>query len=523
MPRPPRSLLVGIGALTLLRFLIAATVPLGDDETFYWEWSRHLAPAYIDHPPAIAFLVWAATRLLGSTPFAVHSVSVVLSFFTSLAVWSLAREVLGRDRAATWAVVLFSAVPVFAAGALLAAPDAPLGLAWVLTLLWAWRAATRDAPRGWLWAGLFLGAALDSKYTAAALPLSVGLWLLLSPRLRRWLLRPEPYLGLALAGAVFSPVVLWNARHQWVSFSFNVLGRPSWDEGGNFPAFLLLQFLYQAPLMFPALLWALGVAARRGLAGSDPWLFLAASGVPVVAAMLGASLFGHVKGHWPAPGYISAGIALAGLATEHPVASRSPLWRAAVAGVLGSTLLVTGAIHLLPLAAPWVLPPRLDPTVDYYGWQQAAPEIAAVAQRDARRPFFIMSDRYQVLAQFDFGTGGRYPATTVTGDDQYALWTRWSRFRGWDGLFIQDGRYPPEVDLNQGCRALEPEAPVTLVRRGIVVRTLQLVWCRNFAGRPIPARSGPSPEPDPPGPGWRFSRGVPPSARGGAPTLPGSG
>src|SRR5579875_756929 len=174
MPRPPRSLLVGIGALTLLRFLIAATVPLGDDETFYWEWSRHLAPAYIDHPPAIAFLVWAATRLLGSTPFAVHSVSVVLSFFTSLAVWSLAREVLGRDRAATWAVVLFSAVPVFAAGALLAAPDAPLGLAWVLTLLWAWRAATRDAPRGWLWAGLFLGAALDSKYTAAALPLSVG-------------------------------------------------------------------------------------------------------------------------------------------------------------------------------------------------------------------------------------------------------------------------------------------------------------------------------------------------------------
>lgn len=521
MPRIPRPVLAGVGAVTLLRLAIAATVPLGDDETFYWEWSRHLAPGYVDHPPAIAFLVWAATHLFGTTAFAVHSVSVFLSVATTLALWQLAREVLGRDDAATWAVVLFTAVPVFAAGALLAAPDAPLGVLWVLTLLWAWRAVQRDDGRCWVAAGACLGLALDSKYTAAALPVGVGVWLLLSPRLRGWLHRPEPFLGLLIASLFFSPVVAWNAAHQWASFAFTLVGRPSWDAGGNFPAFVALQFLYQAPFMFPALLWALGEAARRGLGGDERWLFLASAGIPVVAVMTLASLLSHVKGHWPAPGYITATVALAGLATERPWAARSRLWRRMAGVVVGSTIALTGAVHLLPLVASWVLPPRLDPTVDYYGWEQAAPTIAAVARRDAHRPFLIMSDRYQVLAQFDFGTNGRYPATTVTGDDQYGVWTRWSRYRGWDGLFIQDGRYPLQVDLNDGCRTVEPEPPVTLVRRGIVVRTLQLVWCRRFAGRPLPVRTSPPLEPDPAGPRLRFSRGATPNARAAGPARPG--
>jgi len=91
-----------------------------------------------------------------------------------------------------------------------------------------------------------------------------------------------------------------------------------------------------------------------------------------------------------------------------------------------------------------------------------------------------------VLAQFDFSTGGRYLSTSVTGNDQYVFWTRWSDLRGRDGLFIQDGRYPPDVDLRRGCGAVERGPTLPVVRRGVVVRTLDLVWCRDFRGRPIP-------------------------------------
>ncbi len=543
MLRIPRAALAGLAVLTAFRLALGAWIPLGDDETFYWEWSRHLAPGYVDHPPMIAFLVWAATHIFGSTPFAVHSVGALLSLVASLAVWVLAREALGADAAATWSVVLFNVIPVFSAGALLAAPDAPLGICWVLTLLWAWRAARRDpvagspqtgrqAGRAWLAAGAWLGLALDSKYTAAVLPVSIGLWLALSPAHRRWLRRREPYRGLALAAVLFTPVLWWNAAHRWRSFTFTFIGRPSWREGGHFPEFLMLQFVYLAPLMFPVLLWALGAAARRGLAplrrcraraaadvlahavgaGSDRWLFLAAAGLPVIAGMFAASLLGHIKGHWPAPGYVAATIALAGIATERSWVERSSAWRAAASAVLGSTVLMTAALYALPALAPSLLPPRLDPTVDYDGWPEAAQQVAMVARQGARGPFFITSDRYQVVAQFDFATLGRYPAATVTGQDQYDVWTRWADLRGQDGLFIRDGRYPPDVDLNEGCRSLDVEPAISIVRRGVVVRTLGLVWCRGFEGHPIPAIGGPHWGPGVGGPGWHFSRAGRPTA-----------
>jgi dolichol-phosphate mannosyltransferase len=504
MSRIPRSVVVWLTALTVLRLVIATLVPLGDDETFYWEWSRHLAAGYVDHPPAIAVLIWATTHLWGATPLGVRAAAVLLSWATSLGVWVLAHEVLGSRAGATWSVVLFNIIPVFSAGALLAAPDAPLGLCWVLALLWAWRAARSEDGRAWLWAGAWLGLGLDSKYTAAVLPPSLGLWLALSPRRRRWLLRPEPYLGLLLSAALFAPVVWWNATHRWASFSTTLLGRPSWAEGGNFPEFVGFQLVYLAPLMLPALLWALAVACRRSLrpawgpAGrpalppgprdggdGDRWPFLAAVSVPLIAGMFALSLAGHIKGHWPAPGYITAAVALAGLGTELPWMERPPLARATAAAVLGSTALVTGLIHTLPVLAPLLLPPRLDPTVDYYGWPQAARQIAAVARREAHGPFFVTTDRYQVMAQFDFATGGRYPSATITGDDQYALWTRWDRLRGEDALFIEDGRYPPEVELREGCRSVQAGPAVPVVRRGVTVRVFRLLWCRGFLGAPV--------------------------------------
>jgi len=365
----------------------------------------------------------------------------------------------------------------------------------------------RGSGTAWLWAGLWLGLALESKYTAAVLPLCLALWLAFSPAPRKWLRRPEPYRGLAVAVALFVPVLWWNATHEWVSFDFNFLGRPSWSEGGNLPIFLGLQFAYLGPLMFLALVWALVLAARRGLTtGADPWLFLAAAGLPVIGGMLAASVLGHIKGHWPAPGYIPAVIALAGIATEKPWAARSRLWRAAAATLLGFTAILAGLIHALPPLAPYVLPLRMDPTVDYYGWEEAGRQIGAIARRDARGPFFVTTDRYQIMAQFDFNTRGRYVTTTITGKDQYGLWTHWAALRGEDGLFIQDGRYPPEVELNGGCRSIEVGPEVHIIRRGLVVRTLGLLWCRHFSGHPVRPAGPFLWAPQPSGPGWKLTR-----------------
>jgi hypothetical protein len=487
MPRFPRSLLAGLLGLTAIRLVLAATLPIGDDEAYYWEWSRHLAAGYVDHPPAIAYLTWAAVRVLGNTPFTVHAVAVGLALATSLALWTLAREVIGRDAAATWAVILYSLIPVFVAGSLLTAPDGPLFLCWVMTLLWVWRAANTTALRPWLVAGAWLGLGLQSKYVAVALPVSVGLWLLLSPVRRRWLTRREAYLGLAVALAIFAPVVWWNAAHHWTSFALTALGTSRWTEKGNAGFFLMTQFVYVSPLMFPALILALVVAAWRGIRQQDPaWSFLAATGWPVVLGAAAGSLLVSAKPHWSAPGYVAGVIALAGIATE-PVSAAAARVRgwlfAIVAGVTG---LIGALFYALPFLTATVLPPQLDPAANYYGWSQAGPAIAAVARRDAHGLFFVTSDWYQVMAPFDFSTAGRVPATTITGDDQYRFWTNLESLRGRDGLFIRDSRQTYEVDLEQVCGAVEPGPSIPLRRGRVVIRTLDLVWCRGFSGSPVP-------------------------------------
>jgi len=71
---------------------------------------------------------------------------------------------------------------------------------------------------------------------------------------RHHLLSVHPYLGLLLGAALFSPVILWNAQHDWASFRFPFAGR--WDpepmELRHVLAFAGLQLATATPIV----LWA---------------------------------------------------------------------------------------------------------------------------------------------------------------------------------------------------------------------------------------------------------------------------
>jgi len=41
----------------IIRLVFAALIPIFPDEAYYWDWSRHLAAGYFDHPPMIALLI----------------------------------------------------------------------------------------------------------------------------------------------------------------------------------------------------------------------------------------------------------------------------------------------------------------------------------------------------------------------------------------------------------------------------------------------------------------------------------
>jgi hypothetical protein len=60
--------------------------------------------------------------------------------------------------------------------------------------------------------------------------------MLLDPRSRDWFRQPWPYIGAVLALAIFSPVIVWNADHNWASFIFQSTRRveePAWAAGSG--------------------------------------------------------------------------------------------------------------------------------------------------------------------------------------------------------------------------------------------------------------------------------------------------
>ena len=64
-PHPLRPWLLALAALTALRLLAAATLPLSGDEAYYWTWSHALAPGYLDHPPMVALWMRVGAWLAG--------------------------------------------------------------------------------------------------------------------------------------------------------------------------------------------------------------------------------------------------------------------------------------------------------------------------------------------------------------------------------------------------------------------------------------------------------------------------
>src|SRR3954470_16115219 len=98
-----RAMLV-VSVAALVRLVFAGIIPLFPDETYYWEWSRHLAAGYFDHPPAIAILIRLGTTLLapfglGATPLAVRLAPALAGIGGTIAMAATARRV-GGDAAA---------------------------------------------------------------------------------------------------------------------------------------------------------------------------------------------------------------------------------------------------------------------------------------------------------------------------------------------------------------------------------------------------------------------------------------
>jgi 4-amino-4-deoxy-L-arabinose transferase-like glycosyltransferase len=430
--------LTALAALTLLRLAVAASVPLTPDEAYYWVWSRALAPGYPDHPPMVALWIRLGTMVAGDGPLGVRLLSPLSVAIASLLLVDAADRLLPGTRAGLRAAALLNATLLFGVGGVLMTPDAPLLAFWIACLWALGRLQHSGNPRWWLAIGLFAGLAMASKYTAALLWLGIPIWLLITPSARTWLRRPATWLGALLGLAVFVPVVLWEARHGWASFS---------RQGGRLGLWhpsLALRFLGElfggqiglvTPLIFVWFAAGIIEATRQAWRTRDSaWTLLAAMTLPAVALFVEHALGDRVQGNWPAVVYPAAAIAAGGL--------RAPIWRrlmpAAIALGLGITLLV-----YLQASVP-LLPANMDPIArQLAGWDALAVQVEAVRQQTGAG--FVAADQY--------GVASVLTRTMPRGVSVIGVQSRWAQtgmpradLAGESGILVSSARRDSEPD-----------------------------------------------------------------------------
>jgi 4-amino-4-deoxy-L-arabinose transferase-like glycosyltransferase len=466
----PVAVVASVVLLTLLRLLLMPRLGLFNDEAYYWEWSRRLAASYFDHPPLVAWILAASTRLLGWTQLAVHLPGLVFSCATSVVLYRFALDLFpGRRDVAWWTVLTLNVAPLFALSAVFTTPDAPTAFLWALTAWLVWRAVS-GSPRLWYLAGVTAGLGLLSKYTFGLLPLAVFLFLL-RPAQRAWLRRKEPWIAAAIATALFTPVLVWNARHGWASFSFHLVERHSgeFQPWRTIPRFLAAQQSL-SPLIWLACVAALVRSYRLGRRGDERHAFLFWCAAVILALFAGWSLFTYVNPNWFAPGFITLLIPASALVLEQ---------RSRLARVLPAALgaLVTLAFYVQSISLVVPLPPRTDFATDLVGWPEVGERLRA--ERDALPDparAFVYSHRLQLSALAAFYGGDGLPVMRLGGRrDAYDDWTDRSALRGRDAVyFCDDWHY---ANPEEPFRRCDNAGELRIVRHDRRVRTFFFWRC----------------------------------------------
>ncbi|HVC62345.1 MAG TPA: glycosyltransferase family 39 protein [Acetobacteraceae bacterium] len=370
---------------SLARVGFGAALGLGVDESYMVASGRALSFGYFDHPPAAWWLAWAASHLAGSeAPIVVRLPFIALFALSTWLMFRLGTAIAG-ERAGLWAAVLLNLSPVFGVTTgTWVLPDGPLDCALLgaaLCLVRALPAQGRAALLWWLAAGLCAGLALFSKYSAALTLLGAFAYLLSNREHRHWLGRPPPYLAALLALLVFSPVIAWNATHNWASFAFQ--GERA-AAGAHFhplgPLVVLGgEALFVLPWIWAPMMLLFADALRRGPAAWRSWLLACLAAPPIVLFALVAAWSGErVLFHWAAPGYLML-FPLLGTA----VAAR--LSQPAVRRALRDTaafVLIAVAVVATQVRFDWLHPviarvARQDPDLEAIDWTSLRTDLAA--------------------------------------------------------------------------------------------------------------------------------------------------
>jgi hypothetical protein len=518
---PRRLILFFLGLLTALRLVLIGQFELFPDESYYFMWSERMDWSFFSKGPGVAAAMWLSTHLFGVSEFGIRFFSPLLALGTSLVLWNFARRLYGESVAA-WTVLLMNSLPIFHAGALVMTID-PLSIFfWAAALATCWRALEESPAFSWWWpaTGALIGLGFLSKYTNAMQLLSIALLLALTAKYRAEFKRPGFYVMLGVFLVCCTPVLIWNAQHEWVTLDHLVarggLKKPFSLNFGELGKFLLMHFGVFSPLIFGGMI-AATVWAWPKAKHSFKVRYLLAFTLPLFALYFWLSLKQAGEPNWTAPAVISLGVLTAALWHERAETSRGArrfaLAALAVGVAMSLFILNTDLVRLA--GVPWSY--ERDPSARMRGWQSAAGEVErlrAEFETQLGQPVFLIANEHEVAASLAFylkdkrPEGPGHPPIYIPAqpyfEDQFSFWHRYDElidlpagFQREDTIFTEEQGYNPfrgrsalyitdrvekrtPASIKAGFERWMMTAHIDQARRGQPLRQLRVFACTNY-------------------------------------------
>jgi 4-amino-4-deoxy-L-arabinose transferase-like glycosyltransferase len=370
------SLVLPVAAAELLLLLATANrYGYHRDELYFRVAARHPAWGYDDQPALTPLLGRFSESMFGTDPRGLRVLSAIAIALAVVLVALIARELgAGRRGQAVAALSTGASGAAMAVGHLLSTTTFDV-LAWLTVIFLVARILGGGDTRQWLLVGLVGGIGLENKQTVLLLIAALACGCLLD---RRWALVRSPWLwaGAALAFALWSPNLIWQAQHGWPQLELaDKISQE--DPVGNRVQLLPLQLLLIGPLLAPLWLGGLWWLLRRDQA--RPYRPLGLAYVSLLSIIL-------VAGAKP---YYTMGFLLALLGAGGVVAEG---WLRAQGGrrlALGVAIVVSAAVAAaltLPLvpernvhATP--IPEINEDAIETIGWPALAATVGRVWNR----------------------------------------------------------------------------------------------------------------------------------------------
>jgi undecaprenyl-diphosphatase len=500
------SLFVFLLALSLFRiyYIQQGPLDLSPDEAHYWEWSRRLDWSYYSKGPMIAYLIYVGTTILGDNIFGIRVMAVIFSALSSVFMYALGKNMYD-EKVGLFSAILLQIIPLFSTYGIIFTIDSPFIFFWVLSLFFFYLSIRNSnmlslsdnssalplsnpplppfAQRGmggfvyWLLLGISVGFGLLTKYTMAFFYVCAFLFLL--TKKRKLLLMKGPYITLAISLLIFSPVILWNAEHNWVTLS-HTAGQAHIAEGlritlTDFFEFIGSQLGIITPLLFILMSVSLWIQKNQKEGSLLFWFF-----TPVIAFFLLKSLQGKVQANWALPGYITGIVAFSEFSKKFFSEGKGKKIFIAITILL--SVVVTAVAHYPSILN---LSVKQDPTSRLRGWKELGSEVTKIYEKmSGDGPVFIFSERYQVSSELAFYVKG-HPITYCVNlnrrMNQYDLWPGFSELLHHNAIFvtIDDVVIPQGVE---GAFEKIEKRLFTVYENDKKVRDYSIFLCYDFKG-----------------------------------------